>query len=253
LCAATIATGRPCRLSVFTRLHLRLRFPFNSFFFLLFAGDVASVILTNCAIPIVTIGYGKRHCGNCVCEAAGVANNRLPRRCTRYCNTSPRNHVALQTSLIAIPLPTVIVAIITITILLIWNESQILGVIRERLAGESVGAETAIHLSPARIASVLVLRMQRYFFTTLLPAFPSFRRANPASLGSTTRRSRPVLPRFGPSGSREQEHQLATLPPLILHDSRSHSLFRVPSNPGSVIALSSPTASRSFLGQVSAP
>jgi len=144
----------------------------------------------------------------------------------------------------------VIVAIITGTILLIWNESQILAVIREHLAGESVGAETTTHLSPA---TALVRRMQRYFFTTLLPAFPNFRRANTVSLGSTTPRSRQVLTRFRSSGFQEQEHQLATLPPLILHDSRSHSLFRVPSNPGSVIALSSPTPSRSFFGQVSAP
>ena len=95
--------------------------------------------------------------------------------------------------------------------------------------------------------------MQRYFFTTLLPAFPDFRRANTASLGDTTPRSRPILPRFRPQELREQEHQLATLPPLILHESRSRSSFRVPSNPDLVIALSGLPSSRSFPAQVAAP
>ena len=54
---------------------------------------------------------------------------------------------------------------------------------------ESIGAETAIHLSPGMSAGhdlttslrcTLRMIMQRYFFTTLLPAFPNFRRANTA-------------------------------------------------------------------------
>src|SRR5712672_977169 len=97
--------------------------------------------------------------------------------------------------------------------------------------------------------------MQHYFFTTLWPAFPNFRRANTASesLGSTTPRSRSVLPRFRPPEFWEQEHPLATLPPLVLHDSRGGSSFRAPSNPDSVIALSSPPSSRSPPAQVSPP
>jgi len=135
---------------------------------------------------------------------------------------------------------TVIVAIITGTVLIIWNGDKIHihAVICERL---SVGAETVTHLSPF---SEVVRMMQHYFFMTLWPAFPNFRQANTASLGSTTLRSRPVLPRFSPLEFREQEHQLATLPPLILRDSRSS--FRVPPNPGSVTALSSLPASRSL-------
>jgi len=72
----------------------------------------------------------------------------------------------------------VVVVIITSTILIIWNKDQIRTVIRERL---SVEAETVAHISPAL---ALVQMMQQYFFTTLWPAFLSFRRADTASLAA---------------------------------------------------------------------
>ena len=87
-------------------------------------------------------------CGNSVCEAAGVTNNRLPWR-----STSLRQYVILR-------------AFSHIHSLTnghrnhhhwhhsIWDESQIHAVVRDHLAGASVGTETPIHLSRGMSFSV---------------------------------------------------------------------------------------------------
>lgn len=89
--------------------------------------------------PIVIIANCFELSGNCVCEAACVANGRLLPYRTRYCDmlSGPlRYHrPPLSPPLSSFYLPTVIVAIICGTVMLIWNDDWI--VIRRHLKMES--------------------------------------------------------------------------------------------------------------------
>ncbi|KAH9960185.1 hypothetical protein BC827DRAFT_1268407 [Russula dissimulans] len=166
--------------------------------------------------------------------------------------TEPTKQVASQLAwqaAVYLVVVLVIVSVIVGTILFIWNHPWLssTGTRRHAAKIERVRLESAFQLPSA---SMLVERMLRYFFQTLLPAF---RRATASSLagGAAGLRGQPALAlplfRVMPPGFREP--QLAAPRPAIPRDTSS---FRVPSNPysgsdpaASLLLQASPTPSPS--------
>jgi hypothetical protein len=150
--------------------------------------------------------------------------------------------------------PTVIVAIIAGTILLIWNDDWLkLPQRRTKMEATTrhdsasffpsgmsyyvirfarwrlfVSDEPTLPCSPLNpTAATLVEKMLKYFFASLMPAFRHLRQATTSSLASVApRRPQPALPLYRPPGFREPP--LATPRPAMPRDSSS---FRVQSNP----------------------